>query len=446
MILSCTHSPIRSTELGLHFASPLSLPLHTENMAFGVRTKAPFFRVSNYLLATTSRTPFYPSRLQAIGPGWSPLKCTQRAALAYSVLRDTVLPPDTKMFTLPSWEDAREVRAACARGDLDEAKRVYERSFDSSKWGFPKPCSELYEACDRAACEVESQFHEWRMQWIASAASGNHMHLLKWILSLDTDDYDDSNDRCDPRLVAIAKAYLERMCSPGGTVEDALTACGKGWWPYIDYASYERRLCWGMEYEYDHMRRLWYPTRKKMCPVRRDFVLTAEYRAENPDIVFFTHCTPEHVEVAIEQEQEGCHSCIIWHTICKADDCYLAHAPDCANGSRLLRIAEALVDMGFAFDDYIFFRLDSCHDAMRGLMHKMVRIHGGRRCVCCKLPRYDEAVRRARINVLTLRCATKLLVAAIRARQRAWVPDSAHVVALGANFDRLKSHPQAGRG
>lgn len=347
------------------------------------------------------------------------------------------------MLTLPTWEDAVtdacEVRVACARGDLDEAKRVYERSFDVSKWEFPEPGSELYEACNRAACEIESQFHGWRMQWIASAASGNHVHLLEWILSLDTDDYDDSCDRCDPRFVAIAKAYLERVCSPGGTVEDALTACGKGWWPYLD-PSYERRMFWDMEYEYSHMRRSWHPTMKKMRPVRRDFVLTAEYMAENPDIVFFTHCTPEHVEVAIEQVRSPrgtCHSSMISHTICKADECYQGRAPDCANGSRLVRIAEALVDMGFEFDDWIFFRLDSCDDAMRRLMHKMVRIHGGRRCVRCKLPRYDEAVRRARTNLLTLRFATKILVAAIRARQRTWAPDSEHVVALGANFARV---------
>ena len=47
---------------------------------------------------------------------------------------------------------------------------------------------------------------------------------------------------------------------------------------------------------------------------------------------------------------------------------------------------------------------------------------------------HDNVRRRARVNVLALFMVAKLSVMAIRARKRAWEPESVNVVALGANF------------
>ena len=306
-----------------------------------------------------------------------------------------------EVLTLPCEDDAREMWTACNQGNLDEVKRLYERF----NWEGPvEECEELIrDVFDRGG--DDSKICRWLLHWIEGAANGNHLHVLQYLLEMSEYSIDYNFD-CDPRYVAIAKVYLDRMRSPCGTVEDVLMACGKGWWSNENdwepdqKMPYEQLTCWHMEYEYDREHDRDVPTVKRLEPVKSGFVPTDEFKAEHPDIAFFTHCTPEHIAATIKERM------IVPHVILLAYECFASvvftavpgrigkfrrtiKAPDYTNGSRFLQIAETLVDMGFEFDNYIFFLMDDSPNVMRPLMHKMIQIHGGREYVECKLPRYD---------------------------------------------------------
>lgn len=370
-------------------------------------------------------------------------------------------------FAFPTWQDAVNVSEACARGDRDEVDRLYRQSFDAKTWGFPGEDSEDKEAFEEQEREMFDSIRDWQKDWLESALKNNHIHMIQWFSGKWeekglTSVFEEMSE-------CIANIYLKKLCVHGGTVEDALRACGKEWWP-DESKPYEARTGWAMEYEFNYVVKREVPTVKKFFDVDPAFALTSEYIATHPDVVFFTHRTPSHVVDALQCQCPRdyaigvCSGLLVSEIIRQACDYYgvfdhvsspsnsksyalaarwsswaeSSHPPpDSGNGSRLIGIADELVNMGFAFDDRVFFLMDNCapcDHSVRRLMSKMVRIHGGRERVQCKLPRYDDSRRRTRVNVTIAYWAVRLVVAAIRARKRTWAPSSVHVAALGSGF------------
>jgi len=359
------------------------------------------------------------------------------------------------MFTFPTEEEALAVRDACAQGDRDKACRLYKQAFDDTKWGYPGYDSEHYAEFTAAKREVTASMREvWKPGWLTSAARGDHADVLCWLTSLDPEDLD-----C---FKFIAKGYLARLRSRHGTVGDALGACGEGWWPYHwwddDEHPYKERTCSIAAWRFDTATRN-YVFKNGFNRVNDDFEVTAEFTAAYPEAVFFSHKTPDFVLEEFKFHQND----LVSYVIRRAHDYYdtgesgdAKHGADSDDsddseeseysvdsglesdeGARLVDIACELVEIGFEFRMDVFFLMDKSvnHDKMWRLMHKMIRIHGGREHVPLKLQYYDKK-RRVRSNVLLIRCVVRLLVASARARKRAWEPSSAHVAALAANFGR----------
>ena len=319
---------------------------------------------------------------------------------------------ENRMFAFPTWQDALGVREACAHGDLDEARRLHKQRFDAGAWGYPGEDSDHYAAFVAEEEDVlESIRDEWKPGWLTSAARGGHTHTLQWLISLDIEGHIDDHHY----FKFIANGYIERLRLPGGSVEDALGACGEGWWPYDDDEHpYNERTCWIETWEVDPATATTFSTGKTI----------------------FSRRTPEFVREAFDQPD------IVSHVVRVAYDCY--GVADDENGARLVGIADDLMELGFEFCENVCLLMDyhvEDHADMRRLMHKMIRIHGGRAHVRLLLPRYDNIRRAALAKVALLRCVVRLLVASARAKKRAWHPDSAHFTALKANFTRCANTP-----
>jgi hypothetical protein len=340
------------------------------------------------------------------------------------------------MFAFPTRQDALNVRDACARGDKDEADRLYDQSFHNGKWGFPGEDSEQCAAFEKQEVKVDKMIREWQKEWLAAAAENGHALVLRWLENWmeDEDDavFQHSEDEQYSFEQRMAKFHLDKMCCPNGTVDDALKACTR-WWRRIgddenndEAYPYVKRMCWGLANDYDAGER-------RMQRRMVDPELTPVFLTTHPKPVLFKYSTPDYVIDVLNVDS----CCIVGYIIREALRSFLgASAPaDRVKGSRLIRIAKEMVDMGFAFPADVVSLVDSCvpHDpTVMALISKIVCIYGGRGEVGWPLRRYDKK-RVARRNVFLVYCVYKFAIVASRARKRTLAPGNIHVDALSSN-------------
>ena len=340
------------------------------------------------------------------------------------------------MFSFPTRQDALNVRDACAQGNTDEAERLCDQSFHPGMWGHPGEDSEQCTTFLKQEMEVANNILKWQEEWLTAAVEGSHARVVRW---LEDNWLQDNLDVSFEQR--IAKIHLHKMCSPSGTVDDALMACTP-WWLLVEddehdeyqYAKRPKRVWWGMFCLYDYTEERFRMV-EKLFDVDPEVELTPVFETTHPKLVLFGYSTPDYVIDALHAESPE--SDIVGYIIRKACRYFLgADAPaDSVNGSRLVRIAKELVDMGFAFHMQVFSLVDYCvryDPAVMVLMSKMLCIHGGRGEVRLQLNWYDQKTARRR-NVFVY-CVCKFAIVALRARKRTWAPGSIHVVALGSSF------------
>jgi hypothetical protein len=338
------------------------------------------------------------------------------------------------MFAIPTDENVNEMSMACQQGDLCAVQRLYEQVFKTKNWGYPGSESEFVDEFEHEATIFDEGHPQWQKQWLLMAAFENHVHILKWFLETWNDGYYAIEEEDED---AIASGYIQRLISPQGTVEDALRACGKGWWR-TNELPYLQKSCYEMEMWFNNSSRRYKEGTMIMSQVPDYFRITGEVNA-----TLFTHTTPEHVRRVLEEHrwQNNLVSTIIGFALDVYTDYPSEHNPDPENGSRLFKIAEELLDMGFEFTDDLFdwmdIHADAYFDDVWRLMRKMLRIRGGKEVVRQRMTQYDKRAR-ARASIAILFCVAKLLVSASRACKRTWEPQSIHVVPYAINFAHLQ--------
>ena len=278
------------------------------------------------------------------------------------------------------------------------------------------------------------------------AAHREHWHVVHWIIRDARPQIAGLNLEGRPSHLfmeeAVADVLWAHIMGEDGTVTHALQMCGKDWWRQSRHEhgaasreAYEVRtffdwddwnwVCDESAYQVYHDRP---GTLKK---ARESFVLTEEWARANPCVVMFKYSTPDFVSSVLAARGDcgypsGPHLVpVLIERALKTQQ--QTHA------TRLLGIAEDLVDMGFSFEYYTLLVLAG-YSQHRRLLLKMMRICGGIALVGRQLRGDIPAIAKAHCNLILVWVAFKMRVLAARARERAWSPTSAHVFRLEADF------------